>query len=218
MPRTELSQYAPRVTTINIPVDKIGAVIGPGGKMIRSIVEETKATIDVQDDGTVLISSTDKSATLKAINIIEDLTKEAKVGDIYTGKVVRTLDFGAFVEILPGKDGMVHISELSDGHVPTVEDVVKVGDEITVVVIGVDQSGRVALSRRALLEDSESTGDDSSSQTEETPPSGNRRPTGEMRGGRRGGNDRARGEDRSSGGGWRDRPYGGGRGSRSGGR
>lgn len=217
VPRTELSQYAPRVTTINIPVDKIGAVIGPGGKMIRSIVEETKATIDVQDDGTVLISSTDKSATLKAINIIENLTKEAKVGDIYTGKVVRTLDFGAFVEILPGKDGMVHISELSDGHVPTVEDVVKVGDEITVVVIGVDQSGRVALSRRALLEDSESTGDDSSSQTEKSQsPSGG--PTGEMRGGRRGGNDRARGEDRSSGGGWKDRPHGGGRGSRSGNR
>ena len=151
-PREEMSPYAPRMITIQIPVDKIGAVIGPGGKTIRGIVEETKATVDVQDDGTVVIGSPDESATKKAIQIIEGLTKEAKVGDIYTGKVVRVMNFGAFVQILPGVDGMVHISELANEHVPTVEDVVREGDEVTVEVIGVDQSGRISLSRRSLLD------------------------------------------------------------------
>ena len=151
-PREEMSPYAPRMVKINIPVDKIGAVIGPGGKTIRSIVDETKATVDVQDDGTVVIGSPDEAATTKAIHIIEGLTKEAKVGDIYTGKVVRVMNFGAFVQILPGVDGMVHISELANEHVPTVEDVVREGDEVTVEVIGVDQSGRISLSRRSLLD------------------------------------------------------------------
>ena len=151
-PREEMSPYAPRMITIQIPVDKIGAVIGPGGKTIRGIVEETKATVDVQDDGTVVIGSPDESATKKAIQIIEGLTKEAKVGDIYTGKVVRVMNFGAFVQILPGVDGMVHISELANEHVPTVEDVVREGDEVTVEVIGVDPSGRISLSRRSLLD------------------------------------------------------------------
>ena len=154
-PREEMSPYAPRMVTIQIPVDKIGAVIGPGGKTIRSIVDETKATVDVQDDGTVVIGSPDESATKKAIQIIEGLTKEAKVGDIYTGKVVRVMNFGAFVQILPGVDGMVHISELANEHVPTVEDVVREGDEVTVEVIGVDQSGRISLSRRSLLDGGE---------------------------------------------------------------
>ena len=152
-PREEMSPYAPRMVKINIPVDKIGAVIGPGGKTIRSIVDETKATVDVQDDGTVVIGSPDEAATKKAIQIIEGLTKEAKVGDIYTGKVVRVMNFGAFVQILPGVDGMVHISELANEHVPTVEDVVREGDEVTVEVIGVDPSGRISLSRRSLLDD-----------------------------------------------------------------
>ena len=152
-PRTEMSPYAPRMTSIKVPVDKIGAVIGPGGKTIRGIVEETKATVDVQDDGTVLIGSTDEAAAARAIEIIEGLTREAKIGEIFTGKVVRVMDFGAFVEIMPGKDGMVHISELAEHRVPSVEDVVKVGEEITVVVIRVDPSGKIALSRRALLED-----------------------------------------------------------------
>ena len=217
-PRTELSQYAPRVTTITIPVDKIGAVIGPGGKMIRSIVEETKATIDVQDDGSILIASTDEAATRRAIEIIENLTKEAKVGDVYTGRVVRTLDFGAFVEILPGKDGMVHISELAEGHVPTVEDVVKVGDEITVVVIGVDPSGRVALSRRALLEDSGGAGQPQSPPGDGTgsaSPTERRGPPSGPRGGR-GGDDRPRGGGRPSGYRGGQGPQGGGRGPRPG--
>ncbi len=154
-PREEMSPYAPRMIKIQIPVDKIGAVIGPGGKTIRSIVDETKATVDVQDDGTVVIGSPDESATKKAIEIIEGLTKEAKVGDIYTGKVVRVMNFGAFVQILPGVDGMVHISELANEHVPTVEDVVREGDEVTVEVIGVDPSGRISLSRRSLLDGGE---------------------------------------------------------------
>ena len=110
LPRAEMSPYAPRVTRITIPVSKIGAVIGPGGKVIRGIVEETGATVDVQDDGTIMIGSTDGAAAQRAVEIIEGLTKEAKVGEIYTGKVVRILDFGAFVEIFPGTDGMVHIS------------------------------------------------------------------------------------------------------------
>ncbi len=154
-PREEMSPYAPRMIKIQIPVDKIGAVIGPGGKTIRGIVEETKATVDVQDDGTVVIGSPDEEATKKAIQIIEGLTKEAKVGDIYTGKVVRVMNFGAFVQILPGVDGMVHISELANEHVPTVEDVVREGDEVTVEVIGVDPSGRISLSRRSLLDGGE---------------------------------------------------------------
>ena len=154
-PREEMSPYAPRMVKIQIPVDKIGAVIGPGGKTIRGIVDETKATVDVQDDGTVVIGSPDEAATKKAIHIIEGLTKEAKVGDVYTGKVVRVMNFGAFVQILPGVDGMVHISELANEHVPTVEDVVREGDDVTVEVIGVDPSGRISLSRRSLLDGGE---------------------------------------------------------------
>ena len=159
-PRGEMSPYAPRMVKIKIPVDKIGAVIGPGGKTIRGIVDETKATVDVEDDGTVVIGSPDEAATNRAIQIIEGLTKEAKVGDVYTGKVVRVMNFGAFVQILPGVDGMVHISELANEHVPTVEDVVREGDEVTVEVIGVDPSGRISLSRRSLLDGGEERGGD----------------------------------------------------------
>ena len=122
-----MSPYAPRMTRISVPVNKIGAVIGPGGKTIRGIVEETGATVDVQDDGTVIIGASEETSASRAIDIIEGLTKEAKVGEIYTGKVVRILDFGAFVEILPGTDGMVHISELANHHVPTVQDEIEFG-------------------------------------------------------------------------------------------
>ena len=151
--RTELSQYAPRMETIQIAVDKIGTVIGPGGKTIRGIVDETGATVDIQDDGTIIIGASEGSASDRAIQMIRDLTREVEIGEIYTGKVVRTTDFGAFVELLPGKDGMVHISELANYRVPSVEDEVNVGDEITVMVIEVDSTGRVRLSRRALLSD-----------------------------------------------------------------
>jgi polyribonucleotide nucleotidyltransferase len=150
--RAEVSRYAPRMTKIKIDPGKIGAVIGTGGKTIRSIIEETKTTIDVSDDGTVVIGSPDMEATQKAIAIIEGLTREAQVGDIFTGKVSRILDFGAMVEILPGKEGLVHISELAEYRVNKVEDEVKIGDEITVKVINIDNLGRVNLSRRALFE------------------------------------------------------------------
>jgi polyribonucleotide nucleotidyltransferase len=148
--RPDVSQYAPRMTKIKIDPAKIGAVIGSGGKTIRSIIEETKATIDVSDDGTVVIGSPDAEATQKAIGIIEGLTRDAEVGDIYTGKVSRILNFGAMVEILPGKEGLVHISELADYRVGKVEDEVKIGDEVTVKVINIDDMGRVNLSRRAV--------------------------------------------------------------------
>jgi polyribonucleotide nucleotidyltransferase len=158
--RTDLSAYAPRVYKLSIPTEKIGSVIGPGGKTIRSIIEETKTTIDIDDTGTVLIGSNDEASARKAIEIIENMTKEVEVGTVYTGKVTRILNFGAMVEILPGKEGLVHISELADYRVNSVEDVVKVGDEIMVKAIEIDNLGRVNLSRKAVLE--ESTGNSGS--------------------------------------------------------
>ena len=150
--RSELSPYAPRMYEIKIDPSKIGSVIGPGGRIIRSIIEETKTTIDIKNDGTVLVGSPNEEAAQKAIKIIQDLTREVEQGEIYTGKVTRLFNFGAMVEILPGKEGLVHISELADYHVPQVEDVVKVGDEVMVKVIGIDNSGRINLSRKAILE------------------------------------------------------------------
>jgi len=150
--RPELSKYAPRMYKITIDPDKIGTVIGPGGKTIRSITEETKATIDVENDGTVIIGSTSEEGAQKAIKIIEGLTRDVEVGSTYTGRVTRVTSFGAFVEILPGKEGMVHISELADYRVPSVEDVVKVGDEIMVMVTEIDRMGRINLSRRAVFQ------------------------------------------------------------------
>ena len=151
-PRPELNPYAPRMVRIQIPVDKIGAVIGPGGKTIRGIIDETGVSIDVDNEGMVTIGATDQEASAKAIQIIEGLTKEVEVGQVYTGKVVRLMNFGAFVEILPGKDGLVHVSELSTERVPSVEAAVSIGDELTVMVTEIDRMGRVNLSRRAVLE------------------------------------------------------------------
>ncbi len=150
--RSELSPYAPRMYEVKIDPSKIGSVIGPGGKVIRSIIEETKTTIDVKNDGTVLVGSSSGEAAQKAIKMIEDLTKEVEQGEVYTGKVTRIFNFGAMVEILPGKEGLVHISELANYRVPEVEDVVKVGDEVMVKVIGIDHSGRINLSRKAVFE------------------------------------------------------------------
>ncbi|HUS83334.1 MAG TPA: polyribonucleotide nucleotidyltransferase, partial [Dehalococcoidia bacterium] len=151
--RQELSRYAPRMYRIKIPQAKIGTVIGPGGRVIRSIIEETKCSVDVEDDGTVFIGSTSEEAANRAMEIIQGLTKEVEVGQIYTGKVTRITNFGAFVELTPGgKEGLVRISELADYRVPSVEDVVKLGDEIMVQVIEIDSMGRVNLSRRAVLE------------------------------------------------------------------
>jgi polyribonucleotide nucleotidyltransferase len=149
--REQLSPYAPRITKININPDRIRDIIGPGGKMIRRITEETKCTIDIDDDGTVLIGSTSAENAQKAIDIIMGLTRDVEVGSVYTGTVTRIMAFGAFVEILPGKEGLVHISELADYRVPSVEDVVKIGDEVTVLVTEIDRQGRINLSRRALL-------------------------------------------------------------------
>jgi polyribonucleotide nucleotidyltransferase len=155
-PRKELSPFAPRMYRLQIPVDKIGTLIGPGGRVIRSIIEETKCSIDVEDDGTVVIGSSSGEGAERAIGIIEGLTKDVEVGEIYTGKVVRIVDFGAFVELPGGKDGLVRIGELADYHVPTVEDVVKLGDEIMVKVLEIDNMGRINLSRRAVLTGEES--------------------------------------------------------------
>ena len=149
--KADVSPFAPRIEKIKVPIDKIGTVIGPGGKTIRSIVEETKATVDIQDDGTVLIGSSDAEASAHAIRIINDLTREIEVGEVFTGKVAKIASFGAFVELLPGTDGMVHISELDTHRVASVEDVVNVGDEIEVKVISKDNAGRIKLSRKALL-------------------------------------------------------------------
>ena len=150
--RPELSPYAPKIHEITIDTGKIGSVIGPGGKTIRSIIDETKATIDVKNDGTVIIGSPSEEAAQKAIKMIEDLTQEVKPGNIYTGRVTRLLSFGAIVEILPGKEGLVHISELANYRVHEVEDVAKVSDEITVKVLGIDNLGRINLSRKAVFE------------------------------------------------------------------
>jgi len=153
--RPEVSRYAPRMYKLMIDPEKIGAVIGTGGKTIRSIIEATKTTIDVNNDGTVIIGSLDEEATRQAVAIIEGLTKEVEVGATYTGKVTRIFDFGAMVEILPGKEGLVHVSELAEYRVGKVEDVVKVGDEVTAKVINIDNMGRVNLSLRALSESSD---------------------------------------------------------------
>jgi polyribonucleotide nucleotidyltransferase len=150
--RSEMSLSAPRIVTIQINPEKIGALIGPGGKTIRGIIEETGAQIDVEDDGRVFITTADGESSKKAVGIVESLTREIKVGDLFLGKVVRIMPFGAFVNLVPGKDGMVHISELDVNRVENVEDVVQIGDEINVMVIAVEQgTGKVSLSRRAIL-------------------------------------------------------------------
>lgn len=149
-PRNEMSDYAPRYLTIKIHQDKIGDVIGKGGSTIRSITEETGASIDIAEDGTIKIASVDAAAGEKAKQIIEQLTAEIEVGAIYTGKVVRIMDFGAFVNVLPGKDGLVHISQLAEQRVEKVTDVVQEGDEVTVKVLEIDRQGRVRLSMKEV--------------------------------------------------------------------
>jgi polyribonucleotide nucleotidyltransferase len=156
VPRTELSRFAPRVTTLKVNPEKIGAIIGPGGKMIRSIQEETGTKIDIQDDGTVSVASTDPTGAERAVERIRGLTQEIRLdkGEIYNGKIVSIMPYGAFVELVPGRDGLVHISELSEDpavRVAKVEDMFQVGDEINVMVIDVAPNGKVSLSRRAAL-------------------------------------------------------------------
>ena len=202
-PREEMSEYAPKMYKVKINQDQIGTIIGPGGKTVRKIQEDSGgASIEIQEDGTVIVGSPNEAVARKAIQMIEGLTKEVKIGEIYTGKVTRLLNFGVFVEILPGKEGLVHISQLGEDHVDTVEDEVQPGDEVTVMVTEIDNLGRINLSRRAVL-------------LGEEPP-----PPGSGGGGGRGGP--GRGAPRGGGGGDRGPRGGGGdrggdRGPRSGG-
>ncbi len=152
-PRKELSKYAPRIEVIRINPEKIGALIGPGGKNIKRLVEESGCEINIEDDGTVNIFSVSPEGMKIAVDAINGMTAEAEIGKIYRGKVVTVKEFGAFVEFLPGKDGLVHISELANFRVAKTEDIVKVGDDITVKCLGVDEKGRVRLSRRAAMQE-----------------------------------------------------------------
>jgi polyribonucleotide nucleotidyltransferase len=197
--RNKLSDYAPRMTTVKIDVDKIGTVIGPGGKTIRAIQDRSGVKIDIQEDGTVFIAGQDAASVSKAVEEVRGLTEDAEIGRIYTGKVVRIEPYGVFVEFLPGREGMVHISQLADYRVESIEDEVSIGDELMVMVTDV-ADGKVRLSRQAVLE----------GWTAEEARSRDRRPPG---GGGRGGGDRRGG----GGGGGGDRRGGGGGGYRGGG-
>lgn len=158
-PRKELSPYAPRIIVVDIDPEKIRDVIGPGGKMINKIIGETNTQIDIEDDGRVFIAASSEEDGKRALKMIQDLTEDVVVGKTYTGKVVRIMNFGAFVEILPGKEGLVHISQLSDKRVGRVEDVVSVGDEMPVKVIEIDNLGRINLSRKEALKEAAVKGD-----------------------------------------------------------
>ena len=195
-PRAELKDHAPRITTVKIPVDKIGALIGPGGKNIRALQEETGTKIDIEEDGTVYIAAVEGSGAKLAIERIEALGESPEIGRIYTGKVVRIESFGAFVEILPGTDGLVHISQLDSERVNSVEDVVGMGDEITVMITDIDPMGKIRLSRQAVLEGWSAE----EAREKDKPRGGGGRPGGGNRGGR--GNDR-RGGNRDNRGGRR---------------
>jgi polyribonucleotide nucleotidyltransferase len=153
-PRQEMSDYAPRITTIKIPTDKIRDVIGKGGSTIRALSEATGATIDIEDDGTVKIATVDRAAAEEARHRIEQITADVEAGTIYEGRVVRLMDFGAFVNILPGRDGLVHISQISNERVNNVSDVLSEGDIVKVKVLEVDKQGRVRLSIKAVDETS----------------------------------------------------------------
>lgn len=153
VPRTSISKYAPKIINFKINPEKIREVIGPGGKMINKIIDETGVKIDIEDDGSVYIATSDEKAAAKAKAMIDAIVKEVEVGEVYYGEVVRLMSFGAFVNLIPGKDGMVHISKLADHHVKKVEDEVNIGDKILVKVIEIDSQGRVNLSRKGLLEE-----------------------------------------------------------------
>src|SRR5581483_7533278 len=152
-PREAISTYAPRIVTIKIPVDKIRDVIGPGGKMIRSIIERTGVKIDVEDDGRVNVASADGESAQKAISIIQELTATPELNKTYLGKVQRITDFGAFVEIMPGTDGRLHVSEIANHRVKDVRDELKEGEQLLVKVINIDPTGKIRLSRKALLQE-----------------------------------------------------------------
>lgn len=190
-PRPDLKPHTPRVTTLKVPVDKIGAIIGPGGKNIRALQEETGTRIDIEEDGTVYIAATEGIGAEMARERIESMTETPQLGRIYTGKVVRITDFGAFVEILPNLDGLVHISQLDSERVDKVEDVVRMGDEVTVMVTGIDAMGKIRLSRQAVLEGWSLE----EAQERDSRKSGGGRPGGGRPGGGRPGGDRSGGRD-----------------------
>ena len=204
-PRKELSKYAPRIVTVKINPEKIGALIGPGGKNIKRLVEESGCEINIEDDGTVNIYSVSEEGMKIARDAIEGMTAEAEIGKIYRGRVVTIKEFGAFVEFLPGKDGLVHISELANFRVKQTEDIVKIGDEIWVKCLGVDEKGRVKLSRRAAMaeRDQEMGGG-------EAPAAGTEVPVGGGGEEQREGGDRHRDQDRGDRGGRGDGQRGGG--------
>jgi polyribonucleotide nucleotidyltransferase len=151
-PKDAISQYAPKIVTIKINPEKIGELIGPGGKNIKKITAETGATIDIEDDGTVRIGAADTATSDRAVEAVKRITEDVEIGKIYPGKVKRIMDFGAFCEVLPGKEGLVHVSELADRFVKRVEDEVKIGDEFPVKVIEIDSQGRINLSRKQAVE------------------------------------------------------------------
>jgi len=190
-PREKLSEYAPRILTVNIPVERIGEVIGPGGKMIRSIVERTGAKIDIEDDGTVFITSTSAQGGDAAAKIINDMVRDVEIDEVYTGPVTRILNFGAFVEILPGREGLIRISDIDWNYVPSIEEVLKVGEEVTVKVAEIDDQGRINLSRKALIPKPEGYVERPPREREDRPRGG--RPGGDRDRGRGGDRDRGRG-------------------------
>jgi polyribonucleotide nucleotidyltransferase len=166
--RTSISAHAPRIVTLKVRPEKIRDIIGPGGKVIRGIIEETGVKIDVEDDGTVYIASSEEASMQRAIEIVESITVEAQVGKIYKGTVRRIVDFGAFVEIMPGTDGLLHISQIGPGRVQRVSDVLKEGQEIQVKVLEIDRSGKIRLSRKELLGPDEDAAKSSASSREQS--------------------------------------------------
>jgi polyribonucleotide nucleotidyltransferase len=191
-PRSELNEYAPRMVSIKIDPEKIGAVIGPGGKVVRGIQERTGVKVDIAEDGTVFVAGVDGPSVAVAVEEIRGLTEDPEIGRIYTGKVVRIESYGVFVEFLPGKDGMVHISQLADHRVNHPEDEVQMGDEIMVMVTSVED-GKVRLSRQAVLE-----GWTAEEARERDRKSGGGNRSGGNRGGNRGGGNRG-GDNRDRG-------------------
>ena len=152
-PREEISKYAPRIVTTQIKVDKIKDVIGPGGKMINKIIDETGVKIDIEEDGQVLIYSTDSEKANQALEMVEDIVREVEVGGIYYGEVIKLMNFGAFVDLgFGGKEGLLHISKISKERIKNIEDVLKVGDKVTVKVTDIDDQGRINLTMKDLIE------------------------------------------------------------------
>lgn len=150
-PRDEISKWAPRITKVKVKVERIKDVIGPGGKVVKDIVNKTGVAIDIGDDGTISIASSDSVMAEKAIKMVKDITREPEVGKIYLGNVRKVVDFGAFVEIFPGTDGLVHISDLAEKRVNRVEDIVREGDEVLVKVVSIDRQGKIRLSRKEAI-------------------------------------------------------------------